>query len=83
MGTPRRSQPVLPAEIVSNPEVQGGRPCIVGTRIPAEVIVVQIKAGLTDEEIFRHYPGLPVDGIDAVRLWAGGRGSIPVFEGRS
>lgn len=71
MGAPRRRQPILPAEIVSNPEVQGGRPCIVGTRVPAEVIVVQIKAGLTDEEIFRHYPGLPVDGIDAVRQWAG------------
>jgi uncharacterized protein (DUF433 family) len=74
MSFPQIRFTALPAEIVSNPAIQGGRPCIAGTRIPAEVIVVQIRAGIDDAEIFRHYPGLPVDGIRAVRAWASAEG---------
>ncbi|MEJ1161821.1 DUF433 domain-containing protein [Prosthecomicrobium sp. N25] len=70
MAFPRARYPQLPAEIVSNPEIMGGRPCIAGTRIPADAIVAQIRAGLADADIFRHYPGLPVDGIEVVRTWA-------------
>ena len=63
----RRMQP---ARVVSDPEVMGGWPCVSGTRVPARTIVIEIRAGTTDEEIFDHYPSLPVDGIDAVRAWA-------------
>lgn len=70
MASPQSRRPAIRAEIVENPEVLGGRPSVAGTRIPASVVVAQIRAGLDDEAIFRHYPGLPVDGIDAVRAWA-------------
>ena len=69
----QRRYPAPRSEVVESPEIMGGRPCIAGTRIPAATIVVQIRAGFSDEEIFRHYPGLPVDGIDVVRAWAADR----------
>lgn len=74
MAFPQRRQYSVPSEIVENPEIMGGRPCVSGTRIPAETIIVQIRAGYGDEEIFRHYPGLPVDGIETVRAWAADSG---------
>ena len=45
-------------------------PCVRGTRVPAMTIVAEIRGGSTREEIFHHYPSLPLDGIEAVRRWA-------------
>lgn len=65
---------VLPAppvvEIVSDPEIMGGWPCVAGTRIPAETILLMIKDGCDLREIVRHYPSLPLGGVDAVARWA-------------
>ena len=33
-------------------------------------IAAELRAGASPEEIFHHYPSLPIDGIEAVRLWA-------------
>jgi uncharacterized protein (DUF433 family) len=41
-----------------------------GTRILAETIVNYLRSGAPAAEIFRDYPSLPVDGIDAVARWA-------------
>lgn len=60
---------MLPAEIHSDPNIMGGEPCVRGTRIPARTILLYIKAGRSDFEIFDDYPSLPVDGIKAVREW--------------
>ncbi|MEX2319561.1 MAG: DUF433 domain-containing protein [Bauldia sp.] len=65
-----KARPFLPAEVHSNPDIMGGMPCVRGTRVPAMTIVAEIKAGSTREEIFHHYPSLPLDGIEAVRAWA-------------
>lgn len=65
-----RTKPFLPAEISSNPDIMGGMPCVRGTRVPAETILAYIRAGYSDREIFRDYPSLPLDGIEAVRQWA-------------
>ena len=65
-----RTKPFLPAEISSNPDILGGTPCVRGTRVPAETIVAYLRAGRSDREIFRDYPSLPLDGIEAVRRWA-------------
>ena len=65
-----RRKPFLPAEVRSNSDIMGGMPCVRGTRVPAETIVGYIRGGYSDYEIFRDYPSLPVDGIDAVRRWA-------------
>jgi uncharacterized protein (DUF433 family) len=59
-----------PARVASIEGIMDGTPCVVGTRVPAEVIVVHLRSGCPDLEIFRHYPSLPHDGIDAVRTWA-------------
>ncbi len=60
----------LPAEIVCNPEIMGGVATIRGTRIPVEMILIHVRGGYSREEIFRHYPRLPLDGIEACVAWA-------------
>jgi uncharacterized protein (DUF433 family) len=60
----------LPTVIVRNPEICGGDPTIRGTRIPVEMILVHLRGGYGREEIFCHYPRLPLDGIEAVIAWA-------------
>ena len=60
----------IPAVIVCDPEICGGAPTIRGTRIPVEMILVHLRAGYSREETFRHYPRLPLDGIEAVVAWA-------------
>ena len=65
-----KAKPALPAEVHSNPDILGGMPCVRGTRVPAMTIVAYIRDGYSDFDIFRDYPSLPIDGIDAVRRWA-------------
>ena len=57
-------------EVVSDPEIMGGWPCVSGTRIPAETILLYIKDGATVREIVSDYPSLPFGGVDAVARWA-------------
>lgn len=42
--------------ITSKPDVMGGAPCIVGTRIPIEVILYRLKEGITVKELYKMYP---------------------------
>lgn len=57
-------------EVVSDPEVMGGDPCIAGTRILAETVVANLRAGYPIDRIFRAYPTLPEGGIEAAIRWA-------------
>ena len=57
-------------EVISDPEVMSGGPCISGTRILAETIVANLPAGYPIERIFRAYPTLPDGGIEAAIRWA-------------
>jgi len=57
-------------EVIRDPAIMSGEPTVSGTRILAETILSYLKAGFSAEEIFRDYPSLPVDGIDAVSRWA-------------
>ncbi len=43
-----------------------GKPIVRGTRIPADVIVSNYKAGLSVEEVQENYPGLSL--LEVVRL---------------
>ncbi|RAI43269.1 DUF433 domain-containing protein [Rhodoplanes roseus] len=65
-----RPRPVIPTEVVIDPSVMDGVPIVSGTRIPAETIVAYLRAGHGSQDIFEDYPGLPLDGIDAVVTWA-------------
>lgn len=63
-------------EVTSDPQIMGGWPCVSGTRIPAETILLMIKDGNDVREIVRHYPSLPFGGVEAVRRWAEALGKL-------
>ena len=65
-----------PVEVISNPEIMGGWPCVSGTRIPAETILLYIKDGAGIHEIVTDYPTLPLGFRDAVIAWAEATGRM-------
>lgn len=68
------ARPRLRAEVVSDPTVLGGIPVVRGTRVPVAHVLAELKAGTSRDEIFRHYPSLPPDGVEACVAWEGERG---------
>jgi len=46
--------------ITSNPEIMGGQPCIVGTRIPVSLILMRLKQGMTLKGIQEDYHWVPL-----------------------
>ncbi|MDP3974005.1 MAG: DUF433 domain-containing protein [Candidatus Daviesbacteria bacterium] len=42
--------------ITSKPDVMGGAPCILGTRIPVDVILYRLKEGYTLKDLHKMYP---------------------------
>ncbi len=54
--------------IDSSPNVAGGEPCIVRTRIPIWVLVQARKLGARKSDLLRMYPGLRAE--DLVNAWA-------------
>ena len=57
--------------ITQNPEVMGGKPCIRGKRVTVGMIVAQIGAGLSIEELLADYPYLErEDVLEALRYAA-------------
>jgi uncharacterized protein (DUF433 family) len=57
------AQPIIYIE--SRPGVQGGEPCIKGTRIPVWVLAALHKQGDTAEEILEAYPNLSAAQVHA------------------
>ena len=55
--------------IVVDPEIMMGKPVIAGTRIPVEMILRDLGAGMTPEELFRACPQLTMDDIRAAQSW--------------
>lgn len=55
--------------VISNAEILGGIPVVAGTRIPADTVLAEIRTGKSRFDIFRAYPSLPSDGIDACLAW--------------
>ena len=56
--------------ITIDPEIMMGKPVITGTRIPVEMILRDLGAGMTPEELLRAYPQLTKDDIHAAQAWA-------------
>jgi len=54
--------------IESNPDVAGGEPCIVRTRIPVWVLVQARKLGASEADLLKMYPTLRAE--DLVNAWA-------------
>lgn len=53
--------------IESNPEVCGGEPCIVRTRIPVWVLVQARQLGMSEADLLYNYPTLRAQ--DLVNAW--------------
>ncbi|HET9741857.1 MAG TPA: DUF433 domain-containing protein [Terriglobales bacterium] len=53
-----------------NPAICHGKACIRGTRIMASVIVDNIAAGISHQEILRSYPALVAADIEAALAYA-------------
>jgi uncharacterized protein (DUF433 family) len=59
------------ARITQNPAVMGGKPCIRGLRVTVGMIVGQIGAGRTVDEVLADYPYLEREDIlEALRYAA-------------
>jgi uncharacterized protein (DUF433 family) len=53
-----------------NPEIMGGKPVIRGTRIPVELILRKLSAGMSAEGILADHPRLAFDDIRAAQVAA-------------
>lgn len=56
--------------IVVDPQVCHGKACIAGTRIPVAVILDNLAAGLSEDEIMKSYPALKSEDIRAALVYA-------------
>jgi uncharacterized protein (DUF433 family) len=56
--------------ITVDPDVCHGRACIKGTRIMVSVVLDNLAAGLTSEEIIRSYPSLNHEAVQAAIAYA-------------
>jgi uncharacterized protein (DUF433 family) len=56
--------------ITVNPNVCHGQACIKGTRIMVSVVLDNLAAGLTPDELIKSYPGLTRDAIQAAITYA-------------
>lgn len=52
--------------ITSKPDTMGGAPCIVGTRIPVEVILYRLKEGYTLKDLHKMYPWVEMEKFEGV-----------------
>lgn len=50
--------------ITSKPDIMGGAPCIVGTRVPIDVILSLLKQGYTIKKIDKMYPWVGMDKLE-------------------
>lgn len=55
--------------IVVDPEVRFGRPVIEGTRVPVDVLVAKLAAGMSPEEVSAEY-GVTVEDVRAALSYA-------------
>jgi uncharacterized protein (DUF433 family) len=56
--------------IISNAEIQTGKPVIKGTRLTVEFILGLFSKGWTQEQVLANYPQLTRDAINAVFAFA-------------
>lgn len=52
--------------VVENPNILGGRPVFIGSRVPVEVLFENLEDGLSLEEILEDYPTIPRDAAIAL-----------------
>ena len=53
-----------------NPEIMGGKPVIRGTRVPVEIVLRKLGAGMSHEAIITDHPRLTPEDIRAAQAFA-------------
>lgn len=53
-----------------DPNISHGKACITGTRIMVSVVLDNLAAGVSEEEVLRSYPSLTIDDIRAAIAYA-------------
>jgi uncharacterized protein (DUF433 family) len=53
-----------------NPDIMGGKPVVRGTRIPVELVLRKLGAGMSPESILEDHPRLTIDDIHAAQTFA-------------
>jgi uncharacterized protein (DUF433 family) len=53
-----------------NPEIMGGKPVIRGSRVPVELVLRKLGAGMTPEAIVADHPRLVLEDIRAAQTFA-------------
>jgi uncharacterized protein (DUF433 family) len=65
-----------------DPEVLFGKPAIKGTRIPVELVIDELAAGMPFSELLEEYPRLTIEAVQAALAFAAdavrGQVSYPV-----
>ena len=56
--------------IISNPEIVAGRPVVKGTRLSVDLILDRLADGWTAEDLFKSYPRLTPEALQAVFAFA-------------
>ena len=56
--------------IERNPAIMGGKPVIRGTRVPVEIVLRKLGAGMTPEAILADHPRLSAQDIFAAQAFA-------------
>ena len=56
--------------IEMKPDVMGGKPVIRGTRVPVELVLRKLGAGISPEAILVDHPRLTLDDIQAAQAFA-------------
>ena len=56
--------------ITVDPEVAHGQACFTGTRVPASVVLDNLAAGESAEDILKRYPSLTREAINAALAYA-------------
>jgi uncharacterized protein (DUF433 family) len=56
--------------ISSDPAVCHGRACIAGTRVMVSVVLDNLAAGMSPDELKRHYPALELEDVQAAVSYA-------------
>jgi uncharacterized protein (DUF433 family) len=56
--------------ISSDPEIQGGEPVIVGTRLPVSSVATRLELGDSVDDLAADYPGIPKTAFEAARIYA-------------
>jgi uncharacterized protein (DUF433 family) len=68
-----------------NPDVMNGKPIVRGTRVPVDLVLRKLDAGMTPEAIVIDHPWLTHDDVRAVQAFAAdaATSSSNVWDGRS